>query len=593
MMEFQKESALGRKWRLHAYDDQQVQKLQNTLGDEDDFRAKFLSRQNIRAEDVAKYLTPTLREQFPDPFSLLGMKVATDRVGEAILNNEKIAVFADYDVDGATSSALLVRYFRELGIEIGLYVPERAEGFGPTSDAFEKLKNEETELVITVDCGAAAQQAILVANKLAMSVVVLDHHPINTADSPECDALVNPNQSEDTSDCGYLCGAGVTFVFLAGLNNLLKTDERFAKFTPPELLQWLDLCALGTVCDMVPLVGANRAIVKQGLKVLARKNNPGLAAMMDVVRAGTDFDEGLLGFTLGPRLNAGSRLGYSRLASELLITNDQSDAKDIATQLHDLNKQRKDRQTQIIDEANTQAKQMKLEHPDRPVLLLHKDDWGSGVLGIVAGQMVNMHNRAVIVVSTSGLQQEFVSGSGRSIEGLNLGGLFAEAQKIGLAEKGGGHAMAGGIKLKREKVEEFNEWINEKAGPCFEQMKKAKETQIDFMVLGGTVDGEFCERIKTLGPFGQGVEQPVFVTSPVMISYYQIMSDVHLKVICEDEAGRYEGIAFRHAESELGHMLKSVANSESKVRLVGKFDRSVWNGRVRVQLLINDGMEVK
>lgn len=591
-MEFKKESALGRIWRLHEYNDQDVQVLQNTLGDEDDFRAKFLSRQNIPVDELAKYLAPTLREQFPDPFSMLGMKVATDRVGEAILNNEKIAVFADYDVDGATSSALLVRYFRELGIEIGLYVPERAEGFGPTSDAFEKLKNDKTELVITVDCGAAAQQAILVANKLSMSVVVLDHHPINSEEQPECDALVNPNQSEDTSGCGYLCGAGVTFVFLVGLNRLLKSDKRFENYSPPDLMQWLDLCALGTVCDMVPLVGANRAIVKQGLKVIAKRKNPGLSALMDVVRAGEDFDEALFGFSLGPRLNAGSRLGHSKLASQLLITNDESEARVIASQLHELNRTRKEKQTRIIEEANAQAKRERSLHPDRPILLLHKDDWGSGVLGIVAGQMVSMHNRAAIVLATSGLKQEFASGSGRSVEGINLGGLFEEAQKIGLAEKGGGHAMAGGIKLKMEKVEEFYEWINAQVGPCTEQLKKARETQLDYMIQGGRVDGEFCEKIKTLGPFGQGVEQPVFVTTPVTISYYQIMSEVHLKVICEDEYGKYEGIAFRHADSELGNMLKSVANSDSRVRLVGKFDSSIWNGRVRVQLMVNDGMLV-
>lgn len=589
-MEFKTESALGRKWRIYEYNDQEVQKLQNILGDEDDFRARYLSRKNIPADEVKSFLSPTLRDQFPDPFSLHGMEVATKRVGEAILDKERIVVFADYDVDGATSSALLARYFRELGIPIGVHVPERSKGFGPTTDAFVELKKEETDLVITVDCGAAAKKAIEVANKLSMSVVVIDHHPIESDNIPECDALINPNQSDDKSGCGYLCGAGVTFVFLVGLNKLLRNDARFSKYTPPDLLQWLDLCALGTICDMVPLEGANRAIVKQGLKVVGRRNNPGISALMDVVKTGKEFDESLFGFTLGPRLNAGSRLGQSDLASKLLTTDDKDEASTIANKLHELNKTRKEKQTKIIEEANAKALKEKELHPDWPILLLHKDDWGSGVLGIVASQMVSMHNRAVIILAPNTTKEGVVSGSGRSIEGLDLGALFQQAQENGLAEKGGGHAMAGGIDIKPENMEKFYEWINAEAGPSSENLSKAKETMIDFMTEGGKVDGEFCNMISTLGPFGQGYEQPLFVTSPVSISYYQIMSEVHLKVICEDEYGKYEGIAFRHADSELGRMLKSVANTDAKVRLVGKFDSSTWNKRVRVQLLVSDGV---
>lgn len=591
-MVFEKESAMGRIWRLHEYDDQKVQALHNVLGDEDDFRARFLSRQGVKAEDALHYLNPTLRDLFPDPFSLRGMKVATERIAEAILNEERISVFADYDVDGATSSALLVRYFRELDIEIGVYVPQRVEGFGPSSYAFEQLKDIDTDLVITVDCGAAAQQAILVANKLDMSVVVLDHHPVSSDELPECDALVNPNQSLDESGCGYLCGVGVVFVFLAGLNRLMRDDDRFANYEIPDLIQWLDLCAMGTVCDMVPLIGANRAIVKQGLKVVLRKTNPGLAALMEVVRTGTDFDESLFGFTLGPRLNAGSRLGFSKLASDLLIATDPEEAKDIAIKLNELNKARKEKQSRIIDEADEQAKHIIDHDPERPILLLYEDDWWSGVLGIVAGQVASMHHRAVIVLSEDGQNRDSVSGSGRSIEGINMGGLFEQAQKIGLLEKGGGHAMAGGLKLHKENIDEFDDWINEQAGPCTEELRKAREIKIDHMIQGGMVDGAYCDRIRSLGPFGQGVDQPVFVTSEITIGYYQIMSEIHLKVICEDDYGRYEGIAFRHANSPLGDMLKAAASSSSRVRLVGKFDSSVWNGRTRVQLIVSDGMAV-
>ena len=406
--------------------------------------ARALAARGVGQDEAADYLAPTLKALFPDPSCFADMDKAAALLVDAAVDGRKVVIFADYDVDGATSAALLVRWFRAMGREIDIYVPDRmTEGYGPSIQAFQRLKAEGAELVVTVDCGAAAHDALKAAAAMDLPVVVVDHHLMREGEAPPAAALVNPNGPACTSGQGVLAAAGVTFVLLAAINREARRRGLFADRPEPPIRSWLDLAALGAVCDVTQLTGFNRALTSQGLKVMSDWENPGLKALIEV--AGAKGPAGVFhaGFVLGPRINAGGRIGRSDLGARLLSTDDPNEAMDLAQQLDALNIARKDVERETFEEAVRRIEQGGNLDPAAPVLVVAGEDWHPGVVGIVAGRLRERYRRPAVVIGIDPVTR-IGKGSGRSQAGVNLGRAIQAAYDAGILRAGGGHAMAAG-----------------------------------------------------------------------------------------------------------------------------------------------------
>ena len=443
----------GRYWTLRGADEAAVRALTPHLGG-NDLLARLLAPRGLEASQVETFLNPTLRALFPDPASFQDMMKAAELTLDAIVAGKSVTVFADYDVDGGTSSAILARYFRAWGREIGLYVPDRlTEGYGPSPEAFRHLKDQGADLVITVDCGAAATDALAEAVNINLPVIVIDHHLMGKT-PPECAALVNPNRADDTSGQGHLAAAGVVYVFAAALNKLARERGIAPEGGLPNILHWLDLCALGTLCDMSPLRGANRAFVKQGLKILERGQNPGLRALADIAGIGKIESVYHATFVLGPRLNAGGRVGDPWLAAKLLATDDRAEAIALAERLHAHNDERKAVESAILEQATAEAQKQIEANPDVGILIAAGEGWHPGVIGIVAGRLKDRFHLPSIVIGWGQGLGPVAKGSARSVHGVNIGDAISAAAKAGVVISGGGHAMAGGLSLEPEQRSE-------------------------------------------------------------------------------------------------------------------------------------------
>lgn len=576
-------SAGGRRWKLAEADPRRVQALLPVTAGSD-LVARLLAVRGIEPADVAGYLAPTLREFFPDPSSFADMDRAAAIVLDAILDGRKVVVFADYDVDGGTSSAILARYFRAWGRELGLYVPDRLEeGYGPSPAAFRYLKSQGAELVITVDCGAAAVQALDEANAIGLPIVVIDHHLMSGA-PPKAAALVNPNRPDCNSGQGHLAAAGVVYVFAAAMNRLARERGIFSPGGLPDILPLLDLCALGTLCDMAPLTGANRAFVRQGLAMMARDQNPGLRALADVAGIGKVESVYHATFILGPRLNAGGRVGDPWLAAKLLATDDRVEAIDLAERLHALNDERKALETAILDAATAQAERALAAQPDRGVLIAAGEGWHPGVIGIVAGRLKDRFHLPSIVIGWGDGLGPVAKGSGRSVRGVNLGAAISEAARAGVILSGGGHAMAGGLSMDPEQLAAFDAWMLEHMSAFAAERDAALDLEIDAVVAPGAATTALVSRIATLGPFGVGAPEPVFLVQDVAVTGLRRVGANHLRFFAEDASGRLECIAWRAEDAPIGQALRQ----GGRFSLVGRLKADSWNGRERVQLEIID-----
>ncbi|MBU6475538.1 MAG: single-stranded-DNA-specific exonuclease RecJ, partial [Alphaproteobacteria bacterium] len=505
-------SVLGKKWAFTPADGRLAAGISQAYG-LPEILGRLLVSRGVGFDAVETFLNPTLKTQLPDPSTLKDMDKAAERIADAVVKGEKAAVFGDYDVDGATSSALLKRFFKALGADLHIYIPDRiAEGYGPSAPALLKLKEQGIDLVITVDCGVTAFDAIGAGTQAGLDIVVLDHHRAEPT-LPNAIAVVNPNRLDDDSNQGQLAAVGVTFLAIVAVNRLLRSRGFYTDTRPePRILQWLDIVALGTVCDVVPLTGVNRAFVSQGLKVMALRQNPGIVALGDV--AGLSEAPGTFhaGFMFGPRVNAGGRVGESSLGARLLSTDDPLEAKAIALQLHQYNAERKELEKAVLDDAIARIGE---NAGDDLVLMIDGEGWHPGVIGIVAARLKEKYNRPACVVAFD--ENGIGKASGRSVSGIDLGGAVLAAKEKGLLINGGGHKMAAGFTVARDLFPALAAAVNEHAREQLKGQPFAPELRLDAVLSLHALTLDLVEKLDRLAPYGQGHAQPRFALARVKI----------------------------------------------------------------------------
>ncbi|PIW31817.1 MAG: single-stranded-DNA-specific exonuclease RecJ [Rhodobacterales bacterium CG15_BIG_FIL_POST_REV_8_21_14_020_59_13] len=575
------QSLSGKSWRLRELDDQLISDIRRKAG-VDEIVARMLAARGIAPEEAEAVLNPTLRHFFPDPSSFQDMDKAASVIWDAVEAGKVLAVFADYDVDGATSAAQLIRYFRALKHSLLLYVPDRVEeGYGPSADAFARLHEQGAEFVITVDCGAAAHEPLKAAAEMGLSVVVIDHH-LMSADLPPALAIVNPNRPDDTSGCGHMAAAGVTFILLAALNREGRRRGQFTGTEEPDILSLADLSALGTLCDVVALKGINRAIVSQGLKVMRNWTHPGLKALAEVGGLTSDPSVYHLGFLLGPRINAGGRVGRADLGARLLSSDDPAECADIASELDALNAERKQIEADVLDAA--QAQIMAAGETDAPLLIARGEGWHPGVVGIVAGRLKERFGRPAIVIGT---ENGIGKGSGRSVSGVDLGSAIAAAKADGVLMAGGGHPMAAGLTVEESRIDELQTYLTERLQPEWEASHDARSLMLDAILTPSGASVELAERIMAAAPFGQGFPEPRFVMPYVRIAYAERVGADHVRFSLSDDSGqRVNGIIFRQADRPIGEAL--LGNTGTRWHAAGRLKLDEWRGNRRVQFHLED-----
>jgi single-stranded-DNA-specific exonuclease len=496
-------------------------------------------------------------------------------------------VFADYDVDGASSAAQLIRWFRAMGKELAIYVPDRmTEGYGPSRAAFERLRAEGADLVVTVDCGAAAYDAIAAATEIGLKVVVIDHH-LMREDPPAAEAVVNPNRPGCLSGQGVLAAAGVTFVLLAALNREARRRGLFADRKEPDIRQWLDLAAMGAICDVTQLVGFNRALAAQGLKVMSNWTNPGLKALLEVAKSKGPATTFHAGFILGPRINAGGRIGRSDLGTRLLSTDDPQEARALAEELDALNAARKDVEAAVQEEAVGFIERMTNQDPNAPVLVVSGEGWHPGVIGIVAGRLRERYRKPTIVIGVDPIAG-VGKGSGRSQTGVNLGRAIQAAFENGLLLSGGGHAMAAGLAIRADAIPDLREFLCETLAQESFDAAALDAVEIDALITPGGADRALFDDFQRLQPFGPGNPEPLFALADVRPEQIMPMKGGHIRCQLTDSTGRrLRAIAWRAGETELGKRLMA----GGALHIVGRLKPDDWNGRNGVELEIEDAAD--
>jgi single-stranded-DNA-specific exonuclease len=548
--------------------------------------ARALASRGVAADAGAAFLEPTLKALFPDPSAFCDMDLAAQVLLDALADATPMVVFADYDVDGASSAALLVRWFRAMGLDLPIYVPDRLmEGFGPSPAAFRSLYNQGARLVITVDCGAAAHGAIAAAGEIGLRLVVIDHHLMGETPTG-VEALVNPNRPDCGSGQGVLAAAGVTLVLLAALNREARRRGLFAGRAEPDIRSWLDLAAMGAICDVTRLTGFNRAIAAQGLKVMSSWRNMGLAALMEVAGAKMG-SAGIFeaGFVLGPRINAGGRIGRSDLGAKLLSTEDPAEAMELAIELDRLNTERRSVETRIFEEAVELIERSSNFDAEAPAIVVAEEGWHPGVVGIVASRLRERYRRPVFVLGVD-READIAKGSGRSQPGVNLGRAVQEAQEVGLLLAGGGHAMAAGCTLRAGMVPEFREFLCDRLASEMGRAADEDALDIDVLVSPGAAAREMLDLFSVLEPFGPGAPEPVYALADVRAERAEPVRGGHIRCFLADGAGnRLKAIAWRSGDSAMGQRLLAGGGS---FHVAGRLRRDDWQGRDGVQFEIDD-----
>jgi single-stranded-DNA-specific exonuclease len=552
---------------------------------------QLLLARGVEPCDLARHRTPSLREFLPDPACFRDMEAAAERLAQAILTRETVTVYGDYDVDGATSAALLIRLLRQLGHDARHYIPDRLlEGYGPSGEALERLGREGSSLIVTVDCGAMAHEALGRAHAAGIDVIVVDHHKC-AAELPPAAALVNPNrldESEQGAAHGHLAAVGVAFLLAVATVRRLRQAGHFEDRAEPDLFGLLDLVALGTVADVAALKGLNRALVAQGLKVMARRENVGMAALIDasrLTRAPTCSD---LGFALGPRVNAGGRVGEATLGVRLLTSDDPDEARAIAAQLCLHNDERRGIEAAVQEAAEAQ---LPGQH-NRAVVVLAGRGWHPGVIGIVAGRIKEKTGRPSLVIALDAEESPdgttLGKGSGRSIAGVDLGAAVIAAREAGLLVGGGGHAMAAGLTVAASQVEALADWLDARLGADVLAARGSEALLLDLAIAPGGLCPDLVEAIDRAGPFGMGWPAPRVVVGPVRLIKADIVGNEHLRLIAAGRDGaRFKAIAFRAAPSELGQTLLAGARDRA-LWLAGRPKLDDWGARPQVELHLED-----
>ncbi|MFW2587795.1 single-stranded-DNA-specific exonuclease RecJ [Sagittula sp. SSi028] len=534
----------------------------------------ILARLGVTAPECESYLEPKLRDLLPDPRSLKDMTRAAERFLSAVTGRQRIAIFADYDVDGGASAALLVDWLRQMGLSATLYVPDRIdEGYGPNDAAMAALAAEH-DLIVCVDCGTLSHGPIAAA--VGADVIVLDHH-LGGETLPDCVAVVNPNRQDEDGALAHLCAAAVVFLMLVEAGRQLREAGRKG----PDLMGLLDLVALATVADVAPLKGVNRALVQQGLKVMARRERPGLVALSDAARLERAPESYHLGFVLGPRVNAGGRIGAADLGARLLSTADPAEAEALAARLEELNAERREVEASVRAAALAQAEARGL---DAPLVWAAGEGWHPGVVGIVASRLKEQTNRPAVVIGLEGGEGK---GSGRSVAGVDLGASIQRLASEGLLIKGGGHRMAAGLTVAEGKLEAAMDRLAELLAKQGAGEGGAADLRVDGMLMPGAAQVELVKDLERAGPFGQGAPGPRFVLPDVRIGFAKVVGSGHLKIRADDGlGGRLDGICFGAMDGPLGPAL--LEHGGRRFHLAGKLDINTWQGRQSVQLRLED-----
>jgi single-stranded-DNA-specific exonuclease len=543
--------------------------------------ARLLAVRGIGPAEAADYLAPKLRNLLPDPMILKDMDKAVARVAAALAVGEHIAVFGDYDVDGSTSAALLSDFLSAMGAMPRVYIPDRmTEGYGPSPAAMRTLAGEGAKLVVTVDCGAAAVAALDEARALGMDVVVLDHHKVEM--SPPALAHVNPNQPDDRSGLNHLCAAGVTFLFLVALNRHLRESGVYAQrgMAEPDLRLFLDLVGLATVCDVVPLTGVNRAFVRFGLGQLSTLSRPGLAALAGVAGAKAPFTPYHLGFVLGPRINAGGRVGRSSLGVDLLTARQAEAAGDLALQLDLHNRERQAIEKLILEEATAMA----ATQQNAPFVLVAGNGWHPGVVGIVAGRLKERFKKPAFV---AGFEGGMGRGSARSIPGIDIGGIIRRAADAGVIEYGGGHPMAAGFSLMEGQIDAFRRFVEDAFSGTGPALAAASDLFLDAVSSAAGANIALAQDLAGAGPYGAGNPEPLLGLPDLRVAFADVVGGAHVKLrLAGGDGSLLDAIAFRAVGTPLGEGL--LASRGRAIHAAGRLRLDDWNGRVRVQLEVED-----
>ena len=579
MRKIVEKSMLGNAWTV--LNDNEDGKITT---DAQDLITKILKSRGIEGDDkIEKFLHPSIKEYMPDPFVLLDMEKATGIIADSICNGEKIAIYGDYDVDGITSTAIFVKYLKEIGVDVSWHLPTReGEGYGLNIAAIEQIVESGVKLLVTVDCGISGINEVKFAKEHGLKVVVTDHH-LPDASLPEADAVINPKRNDDTSGLTYLAGVGVAFLTLVSLNRELR-KRSFLK-EDINLINYVDLVALGTICDTMPLVELNRAFVTSGLKVLGLQQNLGLKILMKLAEVKQQPTTYVVGFVIGPRLNAAGRLESAEPALELLLTDKHLVADDLAHKLHDLNKERILIQKRVMDAAEIEAK--KSIEQGKKSLFVCGDDWHGGVMGIIAGRLKDEFNRPTCVATR---KDGVINGSGRSVENVDLGKIIHEALANGILSEGGGHAAAAGFTLNADKEQEFIEFFEKSVNEQLNGDLPQHEIVVDMEMDARGVTRAFIEKLTEMAPFGQGNQEPTFVLYGGMLSDATNMGKEgkHLRGTIQTSAGSLSFVGFNLVGTSVGDFLLDRININTKIKVLGKLKENEYNGRKEPQLVLED-----
>ena len=575
------QSVSGKNWILKDFIQKDISYLKENFN-LDEITSKLLSIRKIKKHDISSFLNPSIKNFLPNPDNLIDMKKSTLRSLSAINNNEKIGIFGDYDVDGATSTALLGKYFSELKLTYKIYIPDRKkEGYGPSVKSFKELIKNGVKIIFTVDCGTLSFEAINYAKENNIDVIVLDHHQ-SEINLPKAFSVVNPNRLDDKSNLQYLCAAGVTFMFLISMNRELRLNEWFKKnqIKEPDLIHYLDLVSLGTVCDVVPLIGLNRAIVKQGLKILKYKKNLGLKTLLDICKIETNPSIYHLGFMLGPRINAGGRVGKCSHGANLLLDTDPKNAFKLASELDQYNKERQILEKDLLQKILNETK----DYSKDPVLVLSGKHWHEGVIGIVAARLKDKFNKPVIIIS---IEEKIGKASARSIVGFDIGSIIIAATQKKILIKGGGHKMAGGFSIKVENIEKFKDFIFRKFKNINEDITSEKPLFLDSIISPSALNLEFYNRVNLLAPFGSGNAEPKFIIENLQTVNGKIVGEKHIKsVLIGKDGSPIKTIAFNAVDNDLGAYL--LKKNNKLFNIAGKLSLNEWKGQSNVEFIIDD-----
>tara|TARA_Y100000590_G_scaffold103595_1_gene117723 strand:- start:2854 stop:4602 length:1749 start_codon:yes stop_codon:yes gene_type:complete len=573
-------SVSGKNWLFKKYDSIDLLNFTENYS-LTEITAKLLSIRKKNIQNIDLFLDPKIKNLLPNPNLIKDMKTAVKRTYDSIIKKDLIGIFGDYDVDGASSTALLAKYFLSINQKYKVYIPDRQkEGYGPNSESFKNLIKQGVKIIFTVDCGTLSFEPIETAQNSNTDVIVLDHHQSDTK-IPKAHAVVNPNRFDDTSGLNYLCAAGVCFVFLIALNKKLREERWFKNnnVDEPNLLNFLDLVSLGTVCDVVPLIGLNRAIVKQGLKIIKNRSNLGLKTLYDLCKIESQPSTFDLGYKLGPRINAGGRVGKSSHGAELLICEDPHKAYQIATELEKSNKERQFIEMTLIKKINSEVKKFH----NQPVIIIAGHNWHEGIIGIVASRIKDKYNKPTIIISTDG---KVGKGSARSVVGFDIGSEIIKAVQLNILEKGGGHKMAGGFTIKHKNIESFREILIKN----FEKKNISdnnKNLYLDSAIAPSALNENFFNDVNSLAPFGSGNNEPRFVIENIKVLKSDIIAENHIRTLFSGNDGSvFKGFAWNAKSGPLEPYLNK--SNKKKINIAGRLKLNEWRGVKKIEFIIDD-----